>query len=469
MELRKNAYIEVYNISGDVSFRDRKGVWTLGHLIRNKIDSYAHTQYTLYVYFHADLKCLPKADPGPISSFIYVNDNTTPEQLKGRIRGALGYTPEKRTVEDMFSQFTRLRLAYEEEDRYYSSQNKDEAKAILDNILAAAFRRIELQQITPFSKYSSNRRLPYEKYLLKDEIAAAVEAQKVLNGHSFEEPLSIIQRTGHLADLNQKIDEKEEEVRRHIKQETDRALTAQLLELLDTDVELRKLVSLVLECYREIRTGDYKIEVGHRLFGYTSDLDEYRDKVCAPLKELLSRYRLPEYDMFKLLSIGDLYIQDGGILPPHNAPFERLPGCFYYGDRVCYGDSTYKVQSVGRIYVYLEKIGKTLKSKVRHLERANYIVDPVTVEDFIFNELARLNNNGLVPEAHLKTIHEAVHILNSFSSKARSMRSAYYSKLHQAENENAKKAFQCFLDGLLSDSIWIVRQPEKDNIGIKTS
>ncbi|PAD72807.1 hypothetical protein [Paenibacillus campinasensis] len=447
MKFRKNAYSIEYDHVGDVSFVDRKGIWTASYVRRNSLES-SVSKFSFALYFQANLERLPKASPYKEYCNIYMGENTTPEMMKSRIKSAFGYTPERDTVIGMYHHFLRLSNACLEEDQYYALQDKEEAKAILERIIVQARRRIHSNQMTPYTdcRFSTDRRLAYEKYLMKEEIEEAREAQKAINGHAFEEPMSIIQKTGLLAKLNHRIEQEIELYRRTKEIEANQELNAYLLELLEVDVDFRKLVSLTLSCYGDIRTADFKVEVAHRMFGYTKQLDDFRKTAYEALHTLLTKYRLPTYDLHILVRIGEVYLKKGGMLPPPNAPFERRQGEFYYRDKIFCGIDSYTIRQVGRVYLYTDCDRKLSINQACHFEKAPYVDQPSEVEHFLHNELARLNNTFLFPEAHKRPLGEVIRHLGGKGFKVKKLKEEYMRKLNESVAAGAYEAYQTILD-----------------------
>ncbi|MFM9280921.1 hypothetical protein [Paenibacillus jiagnxiensis] len=448
MNYRQHAYKEEIKRLEMVTVPDRKGTWSAGHLSRYIYTLQGRVQFSLTVYFKVNLERFPKANPHNDMATVYLFIGDTTTQLKRRIKVTLGYTPETSTVSELWEHFNRLRRAYEEEDAYYASQDKEQAKAVLDELYETAKQRIERgEAVAVASDYKRDRRLPYERYLTPKEIWRAAEAQCVLNGCSFQEPMTIIARTGHLAEFNRRIDEALESWKARNTSEEQRKQTQDFLHLLEVDVQFRKLAANLLDASREIRTADYRVELAHRYFGFTDSLDDYRIKALKPLDELLLPYGLESFTLYKLFPVIEQYLEGGGVLPPPSALQERHPDRFYYDDRVHNGASTFRVLGVGHVYVYLDRGEREKKKRLSHYAKAPYVQDPASVEDFVSNELARLNNQLKVPNAHLKEFEYVIRQLGKGRHTATKLRMLYKMRMMRATVPEERRAMELFRDG----------------------
>ncbi|MFB5678837.1 hypothetical protein [Paenibacillus terreus] len=446
MNFRQHAYQEEIKQMEMVTVKDRKGTWSASHLGRYIYTLQGRVQFSLTIYFKVNLERFPRANPHNDMATVYLFVGDTSTQLKRRIKAILGYTPEPGTVSELWDHFNRLRRAYEEEDAFYASQDKEQAEAVLDELYETAKQRIERGEMVMVG-YRRDRTLPYERYLTPEEIRRAAEAQCVLNASSFQEPMTIIARTGHLAEFNRRIDDALESWKARNTAEEQHKQTEDFLHLLEVDVQFRKLAANLLDASKEIRTADYRVELAHRYFGFTDSLDDYRIKALKPLDELLLPYGLDSFTLYKLIPIIEQYLEAGGILPPPSALHERLPDRFYYDDRVHNGASTFRVTGVGHIYVYLDRGKREMKKRLSHYAKAPYVEDPASVEDFVSNELAVLNNQLKVPNAHLKEFEYVIRQLGEGRQAATKFRKLYNMRMMRAVAPEERGAMELFRDG----------------------
>ncbi|MGM1023212.1 MAG: hypothetical protein ACQEXV_22500 [Bacillota bacterium] len=448
--MRKNAYEDEIKQLGTVVFTDSKGSWKGNGLWRERRAGGYYT-FILSVKFQANLKRLPKASPFETIGRIYLNEQSTVQHFKNRMKDEIGYVPEASTLQDLWGYFTRLRDCYKEQDAYYDAQPKEPAHRILEDLLSIAVERIGKGWTTPnpsLRPQEIDRRLSLDKYLTKEEIAAANEAQMIINGHSFFEPISIIERTGHLAQLNKQIDVALDAHNARSKAETDQQFENQILKYLEVDVFLRRIAAVALDASKEYRTSNTLVELAHRLCGYTTSFEVYHHaRPFVELEKMLSPYGMGYARLYQFLPIIQKYINQGGILPPPVSKYERDPQKIYYDDWVHNGVTATRVRRVGRKYIYGESGRKWLRQDTHHFEKAVYIENPMSVQDCIYNELVRLNNIRSVPEAHYQTAEQAlIHLQRKPYVKDQTVR--YYKRRAEKEEHPVKReAIEWILDG----------------------
>lgn len=455
---RKNAYDIEYGLHGDTVITDSKGTWTAGQVGRYAYDPNGLSKYSMSLYFQADLNRLPKASPYPITVSIYLYHTSTKTQLKDWIKSYIGYVPEKHTISEIWNHFSRLRNAYDEEDEYYSRADREHAEAQLDHLYSVAVDRIhqEEQVISESERFYRNR-MTYEKYLTKEEQSVAEEAQKILNGHSYVEPMSSTARTGHLMELNKRLNDAVRAYHHRKAMQREESLKNRLLTALDTDVVLRRAVAVVLECKKEIRTSDYLTEFGHRMFGYTSSLDEYRSNVFPKVESFSASYGMESIELRYLVAVGEQYLENGGMLPPAHADHERNPEKFYFNDYVHNGHLVRKIRRVGRRYLYFDGGYTGVKSEYMHFEKAPY-KEPVTLEDSIYNEMARLHNIRYIPNAHLLPFEDVLKILSTRKQGFQPVRIMYRNKALKEPNPFKRNAYETIFAGL--ECLYLAEQME---------
>lgn len=221
----------------------------------------------------------------------------------------------------------------------------------------------------------------------------------------------------------------------------------ELIEKLDTDVQLRKLASLALSVEKEKRCNSKEYEIVHRMYGYTISFEKYRE-VFSDFIDLMKSYGLKTYQVDFLIEAGKSYLNEGGFLPPVSSQYERAEGVFYYGDRVHDGQSSYTVERVGSIYVYVDGGKRVMKKDVRHFVEAPYRLDPESVEDFIYNECCFLHQRGSVPEAHLQDPDVVLTRLSELKKFRKTGLRKRYSNEQLEENQiEAYRIFRAALEG----------------------
>lgn len=447
--MRKNAYEDEIKQLGTVVFTDSKGNWKGNGLWRERRAGGFYT-FILSVNFQANLNRLPKASPFESIGRIYLNEQSTVQHFKNRMKDAIGYVPEASTLQDLWRYFTRLRDCYQEQDAYYDAQPKEPAHRILEDLLSKAVERIGKGWTTPnpsLRPQEIDRRLPLDKYLTKEEIAVADEAEMIINGHSFFEPISIIERTGHLAQLNKQIDDALSAHNARKKAETDQQFENKILKYLEVDVFLRRVAAVALDASKEYRSASTLVELAHRLCGYTTSFEVYHARPFVELEKMLSPYGMGYARLFQFLPIIQKYISQGGMLPPAVSEHERDPQGIYYDDWVHNGVMTTRVQRVGKKYIYGESGRKWLRKDTRHFEKAVCLEDPSSLQECIYNELVRLNNTRTVPEAHYRTPEQAlIHLQRKPYVKDQMIR--YFKRRAEIEELPEKReAIAWFLDG----------------------
>ncbi|MDR3590378.1 MAG: hypothetical protein P4N41_12065 [Negativicutes bacterium] len=357
----KNAYTLAYNALGkEVNVTDDNGLWRLHGVTRLSHSPHGPFQYLSHIKFrrHGD----------DLSGAYYRNIkyiDITEEGLLSAIRQAVGYIPSPQVIEAFLPYIRRLIAAWAEEDNYYKDQDKEQADLILQDLITRAAERVTRGEETSLSQTGSKWGRPaFDLYLTREEQAAAREAQKAINGSAHEVPDRVPLRE-HLADFKKSLatvcDAKGAQIRNA------KALNRRrrLLDLLETAVELRRLVSLALAADKDTYGGGLLYELPHRLFGYTRDekaYDDLRDK----LSDMLRPYELELAEVNELVAAGTEYLAGGGMLPVAVPSFSRQEGEFAYGDRIIAGDRTDKVKKVGMHYIYGEKGGHWERASVKH-------------------------------------------------------------------------------------------------------
>lgn len=442
---RRNAYQETYTSLTEVVFIDLKGVWTAGELIRTKREENENT-YDFYIQFKADPDGAPKASTYFTKSLrIFMRSTDDANTLKRRIREAAGYTPAPATIRMLWAHFMLLHAAYIEEDRFYARADQVTAEAILNALYEKAIQRFKDGELC-VSKERVQHYRTYERYLSQSEQEEATEAQKRINGHGFVLRMSQFEKNGHLARFNQRIADDIERLGKLKELEMKRDHDSFLEKMMESDVTFRQLVAHAIAASREIRCKRPEIELANRLFGYSKNLDEYREKY-SKIDEMLRPYRLRDYDTSKLVSLGMAYLEAGGMLPVVAPVFERGPDKIYYGDMVHDGYTSYIVRMVGSRYIYVEGSShRLLKQHVKLFTRVEPIVSPVRPDEYLFNECVRLHNNKWIPEAVSIPIAEVCsRLLNTRISRPQQLQQMYERKRDAATGHGEKAAFQRIL------------------------
>ncbi|KZE78223.1 hypothetical protein AV654_19815 [Paenibacillus elgii] len=335
---RLQAYEEDY--LGEQQAVDIKGVWSYGDL---KIDRYEKEtdSYNYMLYIRVD-----PADPTKSDRSLYrvfANEKTTKERLKRDIQESKGITPNPLTMDRIWYHFLLLRNAHQEEKRALRRQNKAKAAEQLDRLLTAAvdrYRGGESLYDVRIAEHLSR----WQRYLTEAEREQTIELQMVINGHKFRCRSHMVEFSKRFEAFAEEIDKAREALQRQQKRE-------RLHALLQVDDKLQFLVAL----YRDIRKagrGSYGVEyeLVHSLFGYTTCLDEFREKY-SQFSKLMERLGLEWSDTESLRWLASEYPD---LLPSSvKATFVREEGKFYYGDKIKLQSGIRTVNRVGRKYVYL--------------------------------------------------------------------------------------------------------------------
>jgi len=388
---------------GELRLSDEKGEWTFTHVLRHQRTEGGSTFY-LYLSLRPLARKQPAAGETIRSDSVVLYDREDLNKLKERIRECLKYTPVPHTMWQIWTRFKALQAAYEEEDSAYAGMDQDEAKRTLARLHARAIERYSSGEVL-------NPRSPVqEKYLTTEEHAEAVEAQKVMNGHSFVARADRFGQNGHLSMFGQALQADIEKMQADRDREQRITLERQLREKLEHDVPFRSLVAHALAASQEIRAGSLDTELAHRLFGYTQQLEAYQ-RVYRQYDELIRSYGLGAYEARRLVQLGRSYQESGELLPVVQAPYERREGQFYFGDIIHDGERVFEVQRVGRQFVYLNKNRRMKKQQLAHFEPADPIAAPQDLNGFLFNEGIRYHNLKWIPNAQHMPIFQVVRLL----------------------------------------------------------
>jgi hypothetical protein len=359
--LKNDAYTLAYaSLGKEVKATDGKGLWRIHHVVRVSNSPLGPFQYISHVLFrrHGD----------DLTHVIFRKmryQEVTEAEIQKAIRQAVGFTPSQQVVEAFLTYIRRLIEAWEEEDNYYRSQDKDEATLKLESLIAKALERVSRGEEVPVSRAHSKWGRPaFDLYLTSEEKEIAREAQKVLNGSAHEVPDGVPLRD-HLADFKKRLAEVCHDKQLYIKKEALIKRRQRLLELLETDVVLRKLVSLSLIANKDAYDGGLTYALPHRLFGYTHDESAY-NQALLKLAEIMGTYGLDMTEVNELVVVGSEYMTSGGMLPVAVPSFSRAEGEFAYGDRIVANGRTEKVAKVGVHYVYGQKGDRWEKTAVKH-------------------------------------------------------------------------------------------------------
>lgn len=447
MENRRDAAMLEYLKNQVVIFKDQKGIWKSGYIMRKTFGT-SSSAFEIRITFFPNLVRLPAANPYGYDSLIFMRENDDIGTLKKRIKSYIGYTPDKETIYFVWNRFQHFKAAYAEEDAFYSGQDKTMAQLHLQELTKLVIARFEAgEEIEDNSRWKTSKPI-MERYLSNKEIESATEAQKVLNGNSYVEPLNQSGKVGHLFSFNKSIDDQCTQLN-HMKEQEDKRLREQWhQELLETNVAFRRLVALVLHAKKDIRAYTLDKAVAQAIFGYCRSLNEYRDRVYPHYQDLMKVFRLDTYDANKLWSLGNDYVNEGGMLPvPIETEHTREEGQIYYGDYVHDGLVGYEVETVALKYVYTRN-GKLLKRSVRHFEYIPLIENPLTVDDYLQNERINLNNYRSIPNAHERSMNEIIQILWSKRVKYKRRECIYKKRASEETNLLKKEALQYFMYGL---------------------
>jgi len=436
-------YRHRYAQIGEETFSDAKGTWTIGHVGRARYLPECRHHYTVSIRFRPNLCRLPKASPWGETGSVFMRGCEDAETMKRRIKDAIGYTPSCDVMQHLWRHFVALRDAYEAEDGFYASQDREKSRQLLNDLEDLAVSRFERGEEArpPRHRFDVNRP-PKLVYLTEMEYRQAVEAQKVLNGHAYVEPFSPIGRSGHLTEFNERIQRRIEAIQRRRDLAEKEEKRRRLRGLLDTDPQFRRLVANAMSAAKESRAGSTEYELAYRYFGYASSLDEYR-KINRQFSELMARYGLETYDAGLLVSLGREYLADGEMLPAPAAPYERPEG-YFYQDWICAGNRFYQVTRVGRLYVYVAG-DRLLKSEVRPF----IWKEPPEVnslEAAIYDHLVWLHNAKFVPYAYERDPADVVKVLMLIWQRL--IFSAYQRRIQNEKDPLKKQAAQMFFDAI---------------------
>ncbi|MEN1990295.1 hypothetical protein [Paenibacillus hubeiensis] len=442
-----NAYEHRYKELETTVYYDRKGTWRPGHLTRTIHTPGAEPKYILSLWFTPNLKVLPKVKySGEMVYNVHYVEGIGLSRLKSWIKTAVGYVPEQTTVIGLLRYIEGLINAYRDEDSFYANQDQAAAAEVLNKLTQVAVQRLKVNEIIHENKHNRSQPM-YITYLTDEEINWATEAQKVMNGHSYVEPFTSIGQQGHLYEFNNRLEtigRRWEEEQRAIQ---DEQLNEKLLNLLEVDVVLRRLVASALEVKKEKYNTDYEVELVHRLYGYTHRFEHYRSKL-EPFYNLLESYGIQRHDSRKLLVVGERYVAAEGMLPPAGKTFEREEGTIYYGDRVHDGTSFFQVESVGHKYVYMRYGEKRLRRSVRHALKVMLLPDPKSLEEFLFNEKAQLHNGSIIPEAHSLDLGTLISKLNQVPNMSLLNLQKRLAKRKDQVSGHHKQAILVLLEGI---------------------
>ncbi|MEK5061102.1 hypothetical protein BK126_26685 [Paenibacillus sp. FSL H7-0326] len=440
----KNQYDVTVEELGLQVYSDRKGTWRPGTL-RRTITKGGGLSYSLTLYFTANVEVLAKAKDYEVVGFVYVFANPNINQLKSNIKSAVGYIPEPSTVERIFSYITALQRAYQKEDEYYAAQDKEEAQKVLERLEETCIKRIQDGQMQDNPRFARNYPI-YQLYLTKDEQVQAAEAQKILNESAYETLYCSTSHEGHLYQFNRKIQTRSIEWERKEEQRKKQELEKKLLEQLEVNVELRRVVSLMLDTQKEIRTSDFEIELTHRLFGYTSNFDDYRKHVPKRI-QLLEGFGINSNSARTLLYLGQKYIDQGGILPPAKSEYERDCDRMYYGDTVHDGFNNIKIGKIGHKYIYSDYSWKGLRANYRQYNYIKPVKDPNMLYEYIYNECCRLNNCKFIPDAPFLSLEAVIERIHQKCKSSSRMLNRYEERISKESDPLAKEMLIKFKDG----------------------
>lgn len=317
-----------YRKNDELILKDKKGTWKAGY-VRRQLNSNGSFSFYISLEFVPNMDRLPRASTS--NENIFMRQCEDIKTLKNQIKSYIGYTPEKETIYGVWDRLMHFMKSYEEEDHYYAGQDKAAAQQLMQNLIELAKSRFLAGEEIEDLSGRKNSKPKMERYLTQEEIQIATEAQKILNGHSNVDPLSVIAKTGHLAVFNKTIDEETDRLAKLQEFNKARQIQSWHRELLESDVTFRRLVALVLHAKKEIRSGSTEKELAQMLFGYCFSFTDYRDRVLPPFRDLLAKYQLDTYDMYKLVTLGSSYMEEGGMLPVPQPLYFRQDGKIYYG------------------------------------------------------------------------------------------------------------------------------------------
>ncbi|CAH8248481.1 hypothetical protein WJ0W_007148 [Paenibacillus melissococcoides] len=346
MKVRKDAYQQEYQLIGEETFQDWKGKWKISHVSRKSQD-----RYSISIFFW------PNPESGLKETWFrggstFSKVDTDINEFKKYVKNNTGYTPTKDVLIQLYEHFDKLRNAYLEEDCFHALADKSKATLALSTYFQIALQRYSKNEILP-KMYSSQRQNNFEKYLTNEERKGVIEAIKTLNGHAYCEPDDTgYWGKGHTREFRRKLDDEIDMREAKRKSEEYKAKKRKHMSMLDTDIDFRRLVAHAMEAAKDKRCRD-EVELVHRLYGYTKDLDAYR-KVYHKLSQMMKKYGLEPFNTSYLIELGNEYITKGGMLPVVVAEYERNDKELYFNDYVNYGSLRRRVSRVGRKYVYVD-------------------------------------------------------------------------------------------------------------------
>ncbi|GAB7387342.1 hypothetical protein BSNK01_11780 [Bacillaceae bacterium] len=433
-EPRKNAYEE--EKPGKVAFTDSKGTWEVTRLSLDNRQA-GKNKYLLHITFKPSKNT--KSDD---TKFAYVPawEDTTKEQLKDYIKRSVGYTPQPNTMDAIYERFQELKKLREEEDLYYSSQDKKKAQKTFNELLDKAVERYKKGE--EFEPEYGRRLSFWQRYLSPEERKQLIEAQKIINGYAYVDDTS-----DHgsffkpfISELNKRIEKINSERRAKAQEEKDKRLA----DMMEKDPEFRKFVAH-WNAIGKTPARDKWTEMVHRMFGYTTNEEQFR-KNEAKLKELFRKFGLDP--------ITDRYLLDGiakkeEILPAVQPPHVREEGKIYYGDIVHDGKEAMEVKKVGRKLIHYKGWGDpTIPiDKVQLLEKVDLIEKPKTVDDWLFNIKAVFHNEGKIINAHEMSLEEFAAALREKFKNSSSYNSSWFKRAAEnTTNKERKHALQMIGD-----------------------
>ncbi|BFH18266.1 hypothetical protein J6TS7_53420 [Paenibacillus dendritiformis] len=357
MEARKDAHNQEYQLMGEKTFLDWKGKWKISHVSRT-----ARDRYSICLFFWPNSKAGLK-ETWFSGGSVFSKDDTGINEFKKYIKNNTRYTPTKNVLNQLYEHFDLLRNAYLEEDYFYASQDKSKAIEALEGYFQMALQRYIQKEILP-KLYRSHRQTNYEKYLTPEEQKGVTEAFKILNGHAYVEPDDTgYWGKGHTRDFRRKLDDEIQKLEDKRKEEEYQVKRKRHMSLLDTDTDFRRFVAHAMAAAKEKRSRD-EVELAHRLYGYTKDLDAYR-KVYQQLSQMMKKFGLETFHARYLVELGYEYITNGGMLPVVAPEHERNKEDLYFDDYVTYGQLHRRVTRVGRKYIYVDGGYRWEKENVR--------------------------------------------------------------------------------------------------------
>lgn len=443
---RHDAYQQTYDSTGDREFRDQKGTWTVSE-VKHDNKRHGHTLYSGYVKFKPDENAGLKMDSWGKSNQAYFDDETDAESFKSKLKNAIGYTPSKQVVEQMWAHFAALRAARQEEDRHYAQGDKKKAQETLDKLTQKAVDRYKDGKYTLDEEYRTRgyyRGQSHKHHLTQDELHQAGEAQKYINGHSFVNlDDSMHSSAGHLAGLRDRVQAGINEIDAHRKAEEARKKDEHVDKMMENNPAFRKLVAHYAAAEKRGNSKDPETELVHRLYGYTNNYDKWRDNL-QNLMDTLEGFGLDRFDTRKLGRMAEKHADN---LPAVTPAFERQEGKFYYGDVVHNGRTTMEITKVGQKYLYGRNNVEWEKSKATPFRRKDYLKDPQTTDEHTEQLMRLLHNSGRVVHADHKNIeHVAEQIRRGGDYDLQRFQNDMSRRIKNASSPEQAQAVQNLLD-----------------------